>query len=270
MPNVAPATLQVCDDGDGSIDFDLNEAIAMIDLDGTNVTTLHTTLDDANNALNAASSLYTSTGELLFARVETADGCFVITTLELEVLTAPILENAELMECDLGDGTAEFDLSSGSGTYYPTLTDAESETNSLGTTYITVTTTIYIRVNSTNECYDIAEVLLTVTPLPQIANYQINECDDGDGAVDFDLSQADAFVSPDTDNTFSYHTNVLEATNGNNPVSGIMESTGETLFVRVVTPEGCFLISELTLNVENCPPECPPTRCIPITVTKRK
>ncbi len=269
LPNVNSASIEACDDGDGMIDFDLESAIPMIDLDSIHTVSFHNSLDDANNDLNATNSPYTSSGEILFVRVQSDNGCFVVTTLELEVLTAPILEDAALEECDLGDGTAEFDLSSGSGTYYPSITNAQDETNPLGTTYITNDTTIYIRVNATNGCFDIAAVNLVVLPLPPIANYQMNVCDDGDGNVDFDLSQADAFVNPDPSNALSYHVNVFDATTGNNPVSGIVPSSGQTIFARVESSDGCYLISELMLVVEDCPPECPSTRCIPLTVTKR-
>jgi|GEM_PF-2412196 len=266
LPNVASTSIEVCDDGDGSIDFTVEDAIGQIDLDSMHIVTFHTMLDDANDGVNAVSSPYSSMGEILFARVESANGCFVLATLELEVLTAPILENAELQECDLGDGTAEFDLSSGSGDYYVSFIDAENETNPLGSTYTTATTTIYLRVNATNGCYDIAEIALTVLPTPELANYQLNVCKDNDGIVDFDLSEADAFVSPDANNILSYHVDVFDAITGNNPVSGLFASSGQTLFVRVETPEGCYSIAELVLFVEDC---CLGPRCIPITIIKQ-
>ena len=98
--------------------------------------------------------------------------------------------------------------------------------------------------------------LLTTYPLPVITTPIILvQCDnDTDGISSFNLRQKEPDISIDAANeTFTYYTNALAATTANaafliaNPIAFTTSST--TVWVRVVTVNGCFRIGQLNLTV---------------------
>ncbi len=255
VPEVATTTLEVCDKGDGTGDFVLSAADDDIDVSGGNTITYHASQIDAETAANPLISPYNSANATIYARVENIYGCFDVIPVSLRVSTAPIVENAELRECDDGNGTAEFDLSSSSGSYFPTMTDAENETNTIiASSYNSANDTIYLRVNATNGCYNIAIVNLIVQPMPTAANAELSACDDGDGMIEFDLLDADRLVTTDSNVVITYHESPLDATTGNNALaSNLYETASTTIYARVENEFGCFTVAEVNLTVNPLP-----------------
>ncbi|WP_417365787.1 hypothetical protein, partial [Flavobacterium beibuense] len=159
--------------------------------------------------------VYVSSTTNIYARVTaTATGCWVVITVPLEVIQAPIGENPDaLEECDLnGDGSAKFNLQAVLddletqmpgviATAHETQDDADMATNAITETteyiYLPVTNPsgiIYIRLQSgQTECYDVIELQLIVHPVPEAttpAAYGLcdNGLDDADGEGIFDLT----------------------------------------------------------------------------------
>jgi len=108
--------------------------------------------------------------------------------------------------------------------------------------------------------------LLTIYPLPDVANTTWDICDeDEDGTVDFDLAVADSLVNPSGNSNVTYHTTQADADLGANPIASPFTTAGATLYARIEGDGACFLTSEVILTVSDC---CPAFQCIPITVNK--
>ncbi len=265
-PSAADAEGETCAEEDGTGIFMLSDFDAFIDTDGGNTVSYHVTSGDATAAANALTSPYNTAGGVLYARVETEKGCYVVSELELTVLARPLLDPSELLECDLGDGTAEFDLSAAD--YYTSEADALAEENALADVYLSTGETIWIRVNSTNGCFDIEAVTLTVLPLPQIGDKVWQVCAYPNQSTDVLLSGANEFIGATTTDAVSYHltpADVLTGTNAVNMLTSLNVDDAITLFVRVESDAGCMAFSQLTLVGIDC---CETPVCIPSTLTK--
>lgn len=185
------ATLVQCDsDGNNQTDFNLSLAISTLlnGLTGLEVS-FHSTLSDANgnsNALTNTTLNGVNAPQTVFARIfSTVSGCFTIREVQL-TLSDGTAQPAVLEACD-DDGTADgftlFNLTDANTqilnglagnltvTYYLTETDAVLQSNTLNnlfTNNVSNSQTIYARVNSGNDCFDIVTVELNVRPLPQL------------------------------------------------------------------------------------------------------
>ncbi len=254
LPDIAPTEVEACDNGDATGDFILTSADSIVDVSGGNTVTYHTTLADAESATAPLATPHVVVdGTVVYARVENVFGCYRTDTVLLTLLPSPILNDATIDECDLGDGTAEFDLS-GVNFYYSSEADALVEANPLPNSYITSGDTIYIRVNATNGCFTIREVILEVLPLPTVVNAQLNECDQGDGTADFTLTDADAIIDVNGASTVTYHETQLQALQGLAALlSPYNASDGTMLFARVVDTNSCINYAELLLEIDPLP-----------------
>ncbi len=97
-------------------------------------------------------------------------------TLTINIAESPIVNDAVLRTCFLPTNTAtgQFDLTTAvvnnqNGTtlkYYPSLTDANNDTNEIlnPTVYIAPTGVVYVRVTNANGCYKVAKITLIVFP----------------------------------------------------------------------------------------------------------
>ena len=158
---------------------------AIYDLTATNLTTFanavihyYPTLSDAQNGTNQIPnpSAYVSAEGNVYAKVTTPEGCTDYSKITLKHYTQPEVKDATLISCFLENETekAEFNLLSanvGGETnavkkYYPSLVDAENNTNEITNPYAykSFNTNVYVRVYNTNGCYSIAKINLHVTP----------------------------------------------------------------------------------------------------------
>ncbi|MFS4455606.1 T9SS type B sorting domain-containing protein [Maribacter sp. 2304DJ31-5] len=194
----SPIVFKNCDeDGvpDGFTDYNLNEANDLITNNNGNFTiTYHSSFSDAdtNNGTAISPVPYNNAmGNTVFARIENANGCHRVATINLEVSTTsfPIGYTQELADCDDDtiDGYRTFDLTQASNQfiaqfptgqnlsvhYYRNLSDAQLEQNEIidQTNYsneVPFSQTLYIRVeNDTGDCFGIGgHLILTVYPKP--------------------------------------------------------------------------------------------------------
>src|SRR5699024_2956782 len=123
-PIADPTPLKACDgDNDGFYDqFDLHSKDEEITLGNEELTvSYHLTESDANNGVNpigvdgAPDANVNPYSQIVWVRIEDeANGCVLITTLELKVFDTPQLTHQEIPDlnaCDTNeDGTAVFDL----------------------------------------------------------------------------------------------------------------------------------------------------------------
>lgn len=197
-----------CDEdgfSDGFTDFNLEEANDIL-TNGNSADlefTYYLSLGDAASKTGgiAAFPFNNATANTVFVRVENTEGCYRVSTVNLQVSTTAIPQNymQELEFCDddaIADGLHEFDLSSvnqqfidqfPSGQnlsvhYYRNLSDAQLELNEITnqTNYLSevpFSQILYVRVESEDngDCFGIGPHLtLTVRPRPE---FEVDQSD---------------------------------------------------------------------------------------------
>ncbi len=233
--------LRQCDtDTDGISSFNLTEANVLISPNSANETfSYYLSLTDADAANNPIvnETTYNNTDasaapDLLFVRVENADGCHRVAQLELFVATSQIPPGFAISpyeECDdtrvddnITDGISTFDFSDATAqivgvfpigqnisvTYYESTADALAEQNAIPdivnhiNTASPFTQTITFRVDNDddNSCQGIGEFeLRTINPTPRTDTETVDIvlCDDvtiGDLSEEFNLTQNEIFI----------------------------------------------------------------------------
>ena len=186
-----PQVIEVCDgpESDGSEAFDLDALTTSLGYGADFTVTYYTHTADANQAINAVSSPYVSSGETLVIRVEDTDafnngflGCRQLSEVELTVLARPVINQpADFVVCDdidgNVDGVTDFDLTSINDeistdanvviTYHATQADADAGTGALASPYSSGDATIYVRAeDSSTGCYETTSFNLVVNVVP--------------------------------------------------------------------------------------------------------
>lgn len=212
LPTVLPSvTIRNCDEdgiADGFTDFNLFEANDYISSDPDVAISYHYTLNEAESGDNPIStSVNNQSVNPIFARVENANGCHRISTVNLEVSATSFPDGyfEELNVCDDDggiDGLHEFDLTQTTAVFinqfpsgqnlsvhfFETAEDALLEQNEISTPKTYVNTTafsqdIYVRVESDDngDCFGIAPALhLVVHPAPEFqVDHSEMYCSDG-------------------------------------------------------------------------------------------
>lgn len=263
LPDAFDATLFQCDeDGtfDGNTTFNLDQAKEAITGGSPNRSlSYYLSRNDAENNNNAVSgTAYTNIAnpQLIFVRVnDDLTGCFSIGQLNLEVSTTSA-NNALLEACDNDgneDGFFDFNLSDANAAvlsslpigldlfYYETYMDALLEVNPLPnifTNTVPYSQTIYARVEDSNACYGISEIVLTVFEMPNVeleanAIYCLNKFPD-------EITLTGGIID-DHPNNYTYAWSTGENT------TEIMINTPGTYSVRVSNANGCS--KDRTINV---------------------
>ncbi|MFZ4930714.1 T9SS type B sorting domain-containing protein [Chryseobacterium sp. Mn2064] len=199
---VKDPTSTLCDNGDGIIQLNPtpfaatdatltgcnnnNAGTATFNLDTAAVTTLtgvtkefYSSLYDMNNGINPITNpyAYASPAATIYVKVTTAQGCVSTAKITLKLYPVVTVNDTELRSCFIENtpAFASFNLigavvsqGGASKKYFPSLTDAIDETNEITTpaAYIAPSGVAYIKVFSSDGCYSIAKVTLTViTPV---------------------------------------------------------------------------------------------------------
>ncbi|MEM6699108.1 MAG: hypothetical protein AAF599_11970, partial [Bacteroidota bacterium] len=230
-PTVANARLNICAP---ETDFVLEDAIPTIDAEGdgdgssldgdsgNSVEGFFTTQPDAlagdgadtdfdgNPDVSALPSPYTaSSGTIIFARVVDVNGCVAVPGIELVIDPAPIADPVNLFACNLGNGTANFDLSlandaadpNGDGDgddsdgddgncvmYYSSLAAAQGGGTPVNSPYNgTDGETLFIRVENQTGCASTETLTLNINASPT-ANISFDNCDPFEGEVSIEVT----------------------------------------------------------------------------------
>ncbi|MBB5268312.1 T9SS type B sorting domain-containing protein [Algibacter amylolyticus] len=192
LPEVVPTIITECDyynAADGIMQFNLHDYDDDLTNSNNNVTThFYLSQDDLDNDVREQTSPFTNTTnpQVVYVKVVDKDtGCFDSATFTLNGSfidpNPAILELCD--ELDSKDGFNTFNLSLAdtevtfglpSNTqvvYYESYNDAFNQQNPLNTTYANIepySQTIYTRVENSDGCFGIDEVLLIVNDLPNI------------------------------------------------------------------------------------------------------
>ncbi|WP_179007599.1 T9SS type B sorting domain-containing protein [Winogradskyella forsetii] len=296
LPTVIdPEPLLECNDGTNpnSASFDLEAQSAAISDNATNVTvTYYETeiLAETGNSLDALASPYdsTSANQTIYVRVETDTGCVGYTTLNLQVVGAPLANMAtDLLSCDANNlGIGVFDLTQAEAEIIAGNTQAvqvsyyilETEAEAGGTPTIanptvfentdTYNQTVYVRVDAdATDCYNISPLNLEVFDTPVITTPDLLEtCDDAsnDGLAQFDLeTQTPIILNGATGTTITYHLSLLDAENNDDALTSpyTNESNNQILYVRAENDlnTDCYTTTTFNLIVNPLPSFSTPT-----------
>ena len=291
---IAPSPLLICNDGvnPNSAEFNLELESAEISNNEPNVSVTYyetQVLAEAGNPLTALVSPYdsTSANQTIYVRVETDLGCVDYTTLNLEVVGAPIANTVPaLQSCDAnsqGFGTfdltqAEADIIAGNTqpvevSYYISQAEAEAGTPEISDPTVFQNTsaynqTIHVRVDTDGtDCYNISSLNLEVFDTPIMNTLPPFEmCDDAvnDGFTQFDLeSQTPLLLGGTIDVTVSYHDTMSNAEDGIDELPNLYTNTSssQTIYIRAENNFNidCYEITTLTLEVNPLPVLVNPT-----------
>ncbi len=246
---------------------------------------------NANNNINALPNPYTNVTpyaeERIYARIQNkgfAD-CFETTSFTIQVFdrayptvpaNIPVLSYCDdASDGDDANGFYIFDLTKRESVilnsqssyvfdvnYYEDAAYTKQISNPTAYTNSTANQqTIYVRVTNKKlnnvDCYADTSFDIEVKPLPNALTtpFDLIQCDeDGnpDGIVNFNLAEADFFVTiGDTGLNVTYHLSATDAASGINKVnkSSFSNSVSPTVFARVSSAEGCYRIVQVNLKV---------------------
>lgn len=296
-------TLKQCDDNlDGFSNFNLNETIPLLVANSAGLTfTFHETLADAQNKTGAITNLtaYANqvvSNDIIYARVENANGCYSTAQINLRVSTTLIPAGFMITknECDdtasgsNTDGIATFDFSTADAqiralypagqlltvSYYKNLADALAETNAITNTSSYTNTgypntqNIYVRVDSqiNNECLGLGHhITLKVDRIPIVQPQTIRQCDDNqDGVFSFNTTTLQSDLLNGLNNVVVTYTN-----QAGTPVvmTNPFSTTSQKLNVNVKNNFGKQC--DYTSTVEFIVDDLPEAFSIPITDTTK-
>lgn len=201
--------------------------------------------------------------------------CPIIGEALVTIFPEPDAFDTTLIQCDedgIAGGFNTFDLSlainditggvaNRTVQFYPTLLDAQNETNEITNTIINtndLTQVFFARVSITSAsvaCFSIAELRLDVT-FTMGNDASLTECDN-DGTVDgrftFNLQDANPDISTDPGLTFTYYLTNNDAILAQNPpLPNLYTNTtpfNQIIYVRSENNQGCFSINEVELIV---------------------
>lgn len=298
MPTVIdPSPLLACNDGvnPNVAPFDLDAQSAAISNNEPNVSVSYyetQLLAENGDLTDALASPYNSTSanQIIYVRVETDLGCVDYTTLNLQVIGAPIANVAtDLQSCGPnGTGIGTFDLTQAEPeivagntqavqvSYFVLEAEAEAGTPSIPdpTAFdntMAYNQTIYVRVDSdVTDCYTIAPLNVEVFDTPDIQTPEpLETCDDvgNDGLAQFNLdSQTASILNGASGITVTYHVSLTDAENDNAPLTSPYLNTGnnQTIYVRAENDlnTNCIATTSFNLIVNPLPTLIAPTALV--------
>ena len=286
-------SLKQCDDNnDGFSAFNLTEANKLIVSNTSGLTfTYFETQTNAQDNSNRITNSTTYTNQIVsndqvFIRVENANGCFRVATLNLIISTTliPVTFQKSFTVCDdtnsgsNTDGMALFDFSSVTAqiralypigqlldiTYYKNSADALAEQNNIIniSNYTNLgypnSQNIYVRVDSqlNNECLGLGHhITLNVEKIPIIQPQIFKKCDDNhDGIFGFDTSNLTNSI---LNGLYNVSLNFWDQNNNPlpSPLPNPFNTNSQVLRVRATnnTSKACYYESTITFIIDDLP-----------------
>lgn len=253
--------------------FDLTQqnAIALAGQDSGNYSVDYfTSLADADNNTNpiANPANFSSSGQTIYVRVTSDQGCYATTEFDLIVDEVNIGDPEDLQLCETdGTGMAVFDLvqqnaivldgqdpASYSVSYFTSPTNAENNTNPIVDmeNFSSSGQIIHVRVTliSDQDCYAVAEFNLIVVPGPDLPDdLSIHTCE-----TTVDLTQVAQNLEPGLELAFyptqldvEMETNVIE-----DPTAYSASMGEETIYLLAKNENNCNDVAEIHIRQDNC------------------
>jgi gliding motility-associated-like protein len=238
-----------CDDGSGLASFDLD--VLANSVNGGNGLIVNWFSDAA--ATSPIVTPFTSVPTTIYAMVENGNCPSSIVAITLEVSNnLPAFPTSDL-QCDSGDGTADFSLdflansvNGGNGNTVNWFSDATAMTP-IVSPFNSNSTLVYAIVTDGNCSSQIVEITLIVNNnLPAFPTSDV-QCDDGNGTATFDLTSLENIVNGGNLNTVNWYSDA-----GATTPSATIITSGNTSVYAIVTDGNCASqIVEVTLMVDN-------------------
>jgi gliding motility-associated-like protein/uncharacterized repeat protein (TIGR01451 family) len=266
---------ELCDEnGNGEEEFDLTTKTTEILGTQTATLTFYTSQANAQAGTDDIATPRTSTGETIWVRAETADGCFDITSFLLVVKPlGSVPSPAPIEVCANNNATSvTFDLTSVLGdvmgaptdvvTFHQTLAAAQAATAAItpANAYVaSANQTIYIRIVSQDDdiCPAISSVNLVKLDAPILAttitDYEL--CDNGTGQAEFDLNSKETEILGTSTATLTYYTSQANATDKVDEITtpATYMSASATIWVRAENANDCYTIKSFNLVLHVIP-----------------
>ena len=282
-PALNTATLAVCDDAvdgsdtNGSATFTLSSTSGQLLSNSGFTLTWHGSQPDADNNRNPLpSSYYAATGTQVYARAvnSTYNSCVYTYPVLLAVnALPPVVTNASLSQCDpelVPDGITQFNLTQADAqftggnnnyavTYYPTLANAQANTNAITGAYTnitpyndTVTAKVY---NVASGCYRLLTLTLSVTStsVPPVTLSVCDNVNSEDGYEQFNLADAGYETGG---NIVTYYTTEQDALLEQNAIPVLYTNTVrnfQSVFARMENNNTCLALARINLQVYALP-----------------
>lgn len=214
-PEAKPASGEVCDNGNGTGTFNLEDYEDTV-LGPTGMGSVQWFRDAAG--IISISSPFTSPSITIYARVVEGRCKSDLVPVQLKVNPLPIARIAELQLCEERFGTAVFDLNSliktinGNNPNLKVRFYEDSDLNfQIFSPYISSTTIIYAITDDGKCISKPVEIKLTVIPFPNAKSISDTLCDDGNGKALFFLKSLDSLITSGTkvDSLFYYEDSLL-------------------------------------------------------------
>lgn len=282
-PALNVATIAVCDDNldgsdtNGSATFTLGTTSGQLLSHNGFTVTWHSSQSDADNNRNPLpSNYYTANGTQVYVRAvnSTYNSCVYTYPVLLAVRALPpVVTNASLSQCDpelVPDGITRFNLAQADAqftggnnnyavTYYPTLTDAQADTNAITGAYTnttayndTVTAKVY---NVASGCYRLLTLALSVTStsVPSVTLSLCDNINSEDGYEQFNLADAGYEIGG---NTVTYYTTEQDALLEQNAIPVLYTNTVrnfQSVYARIENNNTCLALARINLQVYTLP-----------------
>lgn len=169
-------TLYSCNNNNaGTANFNLTSAAVFADPAATKK--YYNTLNDLNSGTNEITNpaAFVSAEGMVYVKITSQYGCTAVAEITLKFYPIVVVTEATLRSCfiESNPATASFNLTTapitaqtGTKTYFPSLADAQNNTNAIPNpaNYIASNGAIFIKVTNGNGCFAIAKVNLAVLP----------------------------------------------------------------------------------------------------------
>ncbi len=244
------AVAAVCDLGNGTGDFDLT--LIENDVNGTAGNTINWYSDAGATLL--ISSPYNTASTIIYAVVSNGSCISNIAEIILTVGDAPVANSTSIDDCDLGDGTANFDLNAlalivNTNPAYTVnwFLYANGTNPILISPFNTSTTFVYAVVSNGAGCESVpTQVDLNVIATPVANVTSTVECETANGTADFDLTSLESTVNGGSSNTVSWYSDLAAINSISSPYN-----SGSTIVYAVVNGTLCNsqpVAVDLTVN----------------------
>ncbi len=226
----------------------------------TGTTTFHTTHPDALAGTNAITNTVTpsSTTKYYVRKITTGSNCSTTDSLTITLQTNPNLVTRDSLICasesvELSNLVSDAANTIGTTSFYDNLADAQSASNALVSTNVTLssTTKYFVRkATTTATCTDLDSLTITIQDLPDLATTPPIIC----AGENVDLNTLVTDNTP-TSGILTYHATFADAEGGTNDIGNSQTPTSDTKYyiLKTTTAGDCTDIDSVAVTVQPFP-----------------
>lgn len=230
-----------------SMEYDLNDLILFNVLPGE-IVSFHPSESAAEAGFpNLGNPPVIQSGGTYWIRIEAGDECFQVLPVQIDLEWLDLFVIQPDPQCEPGSlDLSTVDVLDLNGfnlvtfEYYLSPGDAQNQTNPLPGSVVTLSGSYWVRAETANGCFGIAEIQVEFYPGPDLIAGNPPILCAGDTFDLTDLSIQELNGLPANAYTLSYHASALAAVNGSPAIIPPVVSQSGTYWIRATTVEGCF------------------------------